>query len=88
MLEAMACRCPLVATETGAAPDLIENGRNGFLVDVEDAIALADRIVDVLSLSPDEWRKMSDAAYERASSYSWSDATDLFERAILERIGT
>jgi hypothetical protein len=29
------------------------------------------------------WREMSDKAYATASQYSWQDATDLFEAALL-----
>jgi glycosyltransferase involved in cell wall biosynthesis len=43
--EAMAAGLPVIATrETGAAYDLVEDGKNGFLVDAEDAIGLAQRI--------------------------------------------
>ncbi len=41
-LEAMACGVPLVSTRVGQVPDLVEHGRNGFLVDVEAAEALAE----------------------------------------------
>lgn len=41
VLEAMATGVPLVSTRVGQATELVEDGRNGFLVDVEDAEALA-----------------------------------------------
>ncbi|MGH3136774.1 MAG: glycosyltransferase family 4 protein [Gaiellaceae bacterium] len=41
VLEAMAAGAPLVTTRVGQAPDLVEHGRNGFLVDVDDADAIA-----------------------------------------------
>lgn len=85
-LEAMACRCPVVSTRVGALFDLIEEGHNGFLCDVEDSECLAERLETVLSLSPEGWKRMSDAALETALGYTWNDATDAFydgiERAI------
>ena len=84
ILEAMACRTPVVATRTGAAPELIKNGVNGWVVDVEDPEALGARLAEVARLSPEAWRAMSDAAHARAHSYSWDDATDRFE-ALLAR---
>lgn len=79
LLEAMACRCPVVATRSGAAPDLVEEGVSGHLVGIDDATALGDRLADVLSLPGTAWKRMSDAAYARAHAYSWDDATARFE---------
>ena len=45
VLEAMAAGVPLVTTRVGQASDLVEQGRNGFLVDVEDAEEIADAVL-------------------------------------------
>lgn len=81
-LEAMACRCPVVSTRVGGPMELIEDGVNGFLVDVEDVAALSGRLVEVLSMPEPVWRRMSDAAYATALRYTWDDATDRFESAL------
>jgi glycogen(starch) synthase len=49
LLEAMACGTPVIATECGGFPELIENGVNGFLVPVDDADTLAARILELLN---------------------------------------
>jgi len=85
ILEAMACRCPVVSTKVGGATDIIEDGTNGYLADIDDAHTLARRASDVLALSETAWQKMSDAAYQSATSYTWDDATDLLE-ATLKRV--
>lgn len=82
ILEAMACRTPVVATAAGAAPDLIVDGENGYVVEVEDIRAMASRLSDLLSLSAPDWQKMSEAAYNRAQQYSWDTATTSFEAAL------
>lgn len=82
ILEAMACRTPVVATRTGCAPDVIEDGVNGFVVDVGDAAAMGARLADVLDLDQARWQAMSEAALARAASYSWEDATRAFEAAL------
>ena len=46
-LEAMAAGAPLVTTRVGQTSDLVEHGRNGFLVDVDDAEAIADAVLRV-----------------------------------------
>jgi len=48
LIEAMACRKPIVATKVGGIPEIIENGRNGILVEPDDDKALADALLTVL----------------------------------------
>ena len=81
-LEAMACRCPVVSTEVGGSLDVIEEGVNGHLVPVGNSEALADRLIRVLSMPPDAWKIMSDAALKTAYSYSWDDAAVLLEEKL------
>jgi glycosyltransferase involved in cell wall biosynthesis len=44
LLEAASMRLPLVAARNPGSEAVIEDGQNGFLVDVGDAEALAERI--------------------------------------------
>ena len=87
-MEAMACRCPVVSTAVGGPLDVIENGKQGYVVPIEDANALAEKTLSILQGSDADWRRMSDAAYATASSYSWDDAGALFEAALLEVAAT
>jgi glycosyltransferase involved in cell wall biosynthesis len=48
-LEAMAMERPLVGTRVGGVPEMIEEGRNGFLVPPRDPDALADALFRVVS---------------------------------------
>ncbi len=52
ILEAMATGVPLVATRAGQAPDLVRDGENGLLVEVEDAAGLAEGLLRVLDDAP------------------------------------
>jgi glycosyltransferase involved in cell wall biosynthesis len=82
-IEAMACRTPVVSTRTGWPEEAIVPGRNGVLVDVDDEDGLARGLEWVLTRSDREWRELSVHAYATATSGSWQESTDLFERALM-----
>ncbi len=45
VLEALSTGLPVVTTNVGGIPEMIEDGKNGFLVEPSNSQALADRIV-------------------------------------------
>lgn len=55
--EAMAMGLPVVATEHGGIPELVEDGASGFLVPESDVDALAERIKYLID-HPESWRVM------------------------------
>ena len=67
LMEAMACRVPIVVPNVRAFKEIIIDNENGFLFDggIED---MAKRIVEALDASRDD--RIRDAAMERAKSYS------------------
>ncbi|MBW4618438.1 MAG: glycosyltransferase family 4 protein [Cyanosarcina radialis HA8281-LM2] len=81
ILEAMACRTPVIGTPAGAAPELLADGA-GILVRPEDPDNMARAIEQICNFSEAEWLAVSDAAYAKATSYTWEKATDLFESAL------
>ena len=81
LLEAMACRTPIIATPAGAAPDLCAGG-GGILVPRDDSAAMARAIEKIMAMPEAAWREMSDRAFATASRYTWDDATDRFEAAL------
>ena len=64
----------------------MQNGLNGFIVDVDDVNGLADRLMNVLNLCDNDWRAMSAAAFETTQGYTWEDATDRFEAALVNTV--
>jgi glycosyltransferase involved in cell wall biosynthesis len=45
LIEAMACGTPVIAYNEGAVPEIIEDGKTGFIVDNQnDAVAAVDRV--------------------------------------------
>ena len=45
VLEALSSRLPVVTTNVGGIPEMIEDGKNGFLVPPANSAALSDRII-------------------------------------------
>ena len=91
ILEAMACRTPVIGVPIGAAPDLLGHGA-GVLVDAaaEDALvdALAKGIVSLCTMPAEAWCAMSDMAYRVAHAYSWEDAADRLEARLCKALST
>ena len=70
LLEAMACGLAPVATAVGAAPDLIESGKNGVLTVVEDASAIGEGL-RALAQDPARLEAMRREAQATARSFGW-----------------
>lgn len=85
ILEAMACRTPVIGTRAGAAPDFIHHD-SGVLVEIDDVEAMADGIIRIAKMSEAEWQAMSNRAYQRATQNTWDDSVVLFEQALQRAI--
>jgi glycosyltransferase involved in cell wall biosynthesis len=49
LLEAMACRIPVIATRVGGVPELVQDNQNGYLAPSGDMKALAEALRQALS---------------------------------------
>lgn len=66
-LEAMACQCAVVATKTGVWKEIIEQGENGYLVDMKSADQIAEKL-DIL-INDDALRnKIAQNGYDLVTS--------------------
>lgn len=84
ILEAMACRTPVIATPAGAAPELI-TCENGVLIE-SDVNSIVQKIIDFNAMSNSQWVKYSKNAFDTARAYSWDDAVDNFETILLKEV--
>lgn len=78
LLEALACGLPVVATRVGFAPDLVEDGVNGFLVDREAASVGAH----LDELDHGRAGTMRAAARATAEQYSWPEIARRYLRLV------
>ena len=70
LAEAMAIGLPCISTDCKTGPrDLIDDGKNGYLVPCGDANALAERILHVFSLSANEQKIVGQSAREKITMF-------------------
>jgi len=63
-IEAMACAKPVVTTCFGGSPEIVQDGKTGYIVDPRDTDLLAKRIIDLLK-NPEKARQFGEAGYQR-----------------------
>ncbi|MCX7982305.1 MAG: glycosyltransferase family 4 protein [Syntrophales bacterium] len=78
VLEAMACGLPVIISSHVGAKDLVEEGKNGFIIkDTSDYEAIAEKIT--ILFQENQLKAMSDNAYETALKYSWQYTAQKYE---------
>jgi glycosyltransferase involved in cell wall biosynthesis len=83
-LEAMYCGLPIITTDNGGQADFLKDRRNGFLVPVGDAEAMADKIL-ILVQNHDLRMWMSVNNREDVKRFSVSATAERYER-VFEQI--
>jgi L-malate glycosyltransferase len=63
-LEALSCGVPVVASDVGGVPELVDSGETGYLAPVGDVRAMADRVLSLVG-DPARWRAFSQRARQR-----------------------
>jgi len=81
-VEAMAYGLPLVAPRSGAVPDFVEDGKNGFMVEPGDIDGLASALECLLADSG-LCRRFGKAGYQLARErYTWKNVGSIMQTAI------
>ena len=79
LIEAMACGCPVVSTDTPSGPaEILEDGKYGPLLPIGDVDAMASAISKVLDTPPEPHRLR-----ERAANFSLERAAVDYEAVVL-----
>lgn len=86
ILEAMAQGTVVIATPNTAAPDLLDDGRDGFIVPIRSVDAIAERLTR-LAEDRDLLAQMSEAARQNAARRSWDEYRRLLVEAVTAAIG-
>jgi glycosyltransferase involved in cell wall biosynthesis len=86
LLEAYACAKPVVATNVGGVPEVVENGVSGLLVPPKRPDLLAEAIQRLLG-SPHLMKTMGKAGHEKVKNeFSFEIQTGLLEKIYLETL--
>lgn len=84
-LEAMACEVPVVASNVGGLPEVVEDGVDGYLVPPRDVTTAAKRALDILTRA-DRGRTMGQQArIDARKKFCANDIIPMYE-ALYERI--
>lgn len=85
MLEALATGLPILATETGGTSELVEDGKNGLIVKMQDSKDLAEKI-EMIIKDEEGREKMGQMSRQKAEKMSWKSVArkyyDLYEKVI------
>src|SRR5574341_401596 len=79
LLEAMAHKLPVVATDIGAIPDFILNEENGYLVKPNNVEQLTNALINLIG-NPEKCRKFGEKGCNIVTErYSWEKVGDMFK---------
>ncbi len=89
ILESMSVGTPVIATNVGGIPEIIENGENGILINKEDSLSLKNSIIDIIN-NDDKRKKLSLNAYKTVKNrFSienyFNNLIDIYKRLIDEK---
>jgi glycosyltransferase involved in cell wall biosynthesis len=83
LMEAMALGKPVVVTEAGGLPEVVENGKQGLVVRSADPAALADGILQLLG-DASLRRRLGAGSRERAAGFDIRRAAERIEQVYRE----
>ncbi|MGL5917891.1 MAG: glycosyltransferase family 4 protein [Cetobacterium sp.] len=83
LLEAASMEKPIIATNVTGCKEIVENGKNGYLVKVKDSIDLSQKIEDFIKLSSEERKMMGRNGREKIiKEFDEKIIIDIYRRKI------
>ena len=86
LTEAFASGTPVVASDIAGYRDVVQNGTDGVLVPVGDAVALGETLLELAS-DPKRRAEMGKAALESAERFAWPNVAKEIESVYEEALG-
>ena len=85
VLESLASGIPLVTTKVGLAPDVVEPGTDGVLVDIEDVDGLVAAVSELIE-SPDKRDQLAASGLRKITAYDWEGIAAQYYHRLYEPI--
>lgn len=82
IIEAMALGFPIVSTNVGGLPFLIEDNKDGILVKPNTSKQMAEKIVE-LSKNPELLKKLSEHARKKAEEFDWETIKQMWKELLI-----
>ena len=77
ILEAMACRTPVIATRTGGNKEILEHNKTGILVQSESSDEMIEEILNLIS-DKKKGKSLTEEAFDQVKKYDWSNVGRLY----------
>jgi glycosyltransferase involved in cell wall biosynthesis len=86
LLEAMAMKTPVVATDVGAVAEMVIHGQTGFVVPPRDPAAIAEAVIAYLEKPPEQVSSMVEAARNRVETEFGIDTIAWQQKGLYESL--
>lgn len=90
VLEGMACGLPVVGTRASGLAELVREGVNGNLVDINDTAALTDRLADLIDNSYERRRMGKESRKIAEQEFAWDyiaeQYVEIYKRITAEKV--
>jgi glycosyltransferase involved in cell wall biosynthesis len=78
LLDVIQAKVPIIASDVGGIPDIIEHEHTGILIEPKNADAIYQAIVKLYN-DPEQRKNLANEAYKSIENYSIKSMTDKYE---------
>ena len=79
ILEAMACKIPIITTSVGGNKELLENNKSGIMIEPNSSQMILDKLLDLFS-NTQKAIELREEAFKQVQKYDWTHVGKLYLR--------
>jgi len=84
VLQAMASGCAIISSDVFGAEELVKDGKNGYIVPVEDDTALSEKILEIYRNN--NYLKFAEYSYQLSKKFHWKYIGQRYENLYYQSI--